>query len=147
MTLDDILALWETECVIGDDLEKESKNIPKLHHKYLSLLSNTRLAQIAKEEELHELTLKKWRWLNGYMTKEEIDQLGWDHDPFSGAAKPLKSKLDMYMEADKDLSVLKMKVAYLKEKRETLEEIVRALNWRHTHIKNIIDNKRFESGY
>ena len=146
MTLDDILSQWENECSIGDDLDAESRRIPKLHSKYISLLSKTRLSVRQKDDELNELVLMKWRWYEGNLTKQEIDDLGWSHDPFKGKVVT-KTKYDMYMEADPDLQRAKQVLAYVKEKQMTLEEIVKALNWRHTHIKNIIDNKRFESGY
>lgn len=147
MRLDEILELWKKECPLGDNLEEESRNIPKLHSKYITLLANAKLLHQKIDDELNEMVLKKYQWYEGQLSAEEIKDLGWPDDPFDGKIVKSKTKYEMYMQADKDLVKKKQKLAYTKQKIETLEEIVRALNWRHNHIKNIIDNKRFESGY
>ena len=42
--LKEILESWEKDCQIQEDkLDLESLNIPRLHHKYLKLLSEERL--------------------------------------------------------------------------------------------------------
>ncbi len=80
------------------------------------------------------------------MTKQEMDLRGWAYDPFNGGTKPLKSELSYYYDSDEDIVKIKQKIEYQKTIANTLEEIMNNLRWRHTHIKNILDWKKFVSG-
>ena len=88
----------------------------------------------------------KWRYYNGKMTQEEMDKNNWKYDPFDGGTKPLKSDMDMYYTTDEDMVKLKAQIDYQKTIIETLEEIMGNIRWRHTHVKNILDFKKFTSG-
>ena len=84
--------------------------------------------------------------ISGKMTKEQMDMKGWAYDPFGGGTKPLKSELDYYYDSDEDIVRIKQRIEYQKAIANTLEEIMNNLRWRHTHIKNILDWKKFVSG-
>ena len=100
MNLEDILKEWEDDCQIGHRLEKASHDTPQLHGKYLNYLTQAKL--ILKRAEASQATLlkKKFLWYNGKLPKEDIDNLGWSHDPFDGL-KMMKTDLSYYYESDK----------------------------------------------
>ena len=145
MNLDDILKEWETDCQIGHRLDEASQQTPQLHAKYLNYLMQAKLI-LKRTEGLQSVLLKdKFLWYSGKMSREDIDQRGWSHDPFDGL-KMMKSDLNYYYESDKDLQASEAKIAYYKVMIEALTEIVSTLKWRHSTIKNIIDVRKFEAG-
>ena len=75
-----------------------------------------------------------------------MDKRDWDYDPFSGCSKPLKSDLDNWYNADPDLIKLNDKLEYIKVIIETLDDIIQTLRWRHTHVKNVLEWKKFVNG-
>jgi hypothetical protein len=147
MTLDDIMKMWEVDCEIDDlALDDETKKTSKLHAKYLALVNVNRLQRAKLDSDLDSLKKDKWLYYTGKMTKQEMDLRGWQYDPFGGATKPLKSELSFYTDSDADIVTIKQKIEYQKTIGNLLEEIMNNLRWRHTHVKNIIDWKKFVSG-
>jgi len=145
MNLEDILKEWEDDCQIGHRLEKASHDTPQLHGKYLNYLTQAKL--ILKRAEASQATLlkKKFLWYNGKLPKEDIDNLGWSHDPFDGL-KMMKTDLSYYYESDKELQASEAKIVYYRTMIETLKEMVDMLKWRSNTIKNIIEIRKFEAG-
>jgi hypothetical protein len=147
MRLDDIMEMWKKDSQIDDlALDDETKKTSKLHAKYLELVNITRLQLAKLDSDLDTLKKDKWLYYTGKMTKQDMDDRGWAYDPFAGGTKPLKSELEYYYESDADMIKIKQKIEYQKSIANTLEEIMNNLRWRHTHIKNIIDWKKFVSG-
>ena len=147
MTLDDILQMWKKDVAIDDILlDEETKKSANLHAKYLEIFSLHKLELKKKEIQMDALKKDKWRYYNGKMTQEEMDKNNWKYDPFDGGTKPLKSDMDMYYTTDDDMVKLKAQIDYQKTIIETLEEIMGNIRWRHTHVKNILDFKKFTSG-
>lgn len=145
-TLEDVFENWEIDCKIPNiNFDETSRNTPNLHAKYLSALSQTKLRLKKAEMEQKTLLMKKWKYYNGKMTKEDIDREGWAYDPLDGL-KVLKGEMDYYYESDKEIQESELKIEYLKTMINTLTEIVDALKWRHQTIGNIIRWKVFESG-
>ena len=145
MNLEDILKDWEDDCQIGHRLDKASHDTPQLHGKYLNYLTQAKL--ILKRAEASQATLlkKKFLWYNGKLPKEDIDNLGWSHDPFDGL-KMMKTDLSYYYESDKELQASEAKIVYYKTMIETLKEMVDMLKWRHQTVRNIIEIRKFEAG-
>jgi hypothetical protein len=147
MTLDDILKMWAEDIKIDEvNLDVTSMKSAQLHSKYLELYSLSKLQ--FKKGELGMAVLKKDKWLyyNGKMSKEDMDSRGWNYDPFAGMAKPLKSDMDLFYETDADISKLRMKLDYQQVIVDSLKDILDNIKWRHSHIKNILDFRRFTAG-
>ena len=146
LNLEDILKMWAKDSEIDDiRLDEASKNTAKLHAKYLEMLSVTKLQLKRKDMEFKVLLKNKWLWYNGKMSKDQMDQLGWDYDALNGL-KVLKGEMDYYYDSDPHIQEAQAKIDYLKTLIETLEEIINTIRWRHSTIKNMIDWRRFESG-
>jgi hypothetical protein len=147
MILDEILKMWSEDVKIDDlNLDEETTKSAKLHSKYLELFTLAKLQLKRNETEMNKLRKNKWLYFSGKMTKEEMDKLGWQYDPFNGMSKPLKSDMDMYYNSDEDIIRVAGKIDYQKMMVEVLEEIMNNLRWRHTNIKNILEFKKFTSG-
>ena len=103
-------------------------------------------AKARAADQKQKILLKdKWLYFNGKMDQAEIAARGWPYDPFNGL-KIMKSDLEYYFNADPELQKSEEKIIYIKTLVETLEEIMGTLRWRHTHIKNMIDWRKFTSG-
>ena len=147
MSLNDILESWKKDSVIDDSaLDEDTVKTSKLHAKYLEIYSLSKLQLRKKEFDLEKIKKDKWLYYTGKMTKSDMDARGWDYDPFQGMSKPLKSEMSMYYETDDDLIKVKAGIDYQKSIIDTLEEIMNNIRWRHSHIKNIIEFRKFTSG-
>ena len=144
--LKEVLAEWANDNQIHEThLDESSRKTPILHSKYLEKLANAKL--LLKKAEFSQKTLLKEKWLyyNGKMDKEQIENLGWDPDPFDGL-KILKGEMDYYYDADPEIQKSEEKIQYFKTLVETLSDIVDTIKWRHQTISNIIKWKQFQSG-
>ena len=147
MSLNEILESWKTDSVIDDNaLDEDTVKTSKLHAKYLEIYSLSKLQLKKKEFDLEKIKKDKWLYYTGKMTKSDMDERGWAYDPFQGMTKPLKSEMSMYYETDEDLVKVKAGIDYQKSIIDTLEEIMNNIRWRHSHIKNIIEFRKFTSG-
>lgn len=143
MNYDDIRSMAEKDAKIdGTELDIESIRIPQLHNKYLNILQEEKLVLrnlISKQSVLYR---KKWEYYNGKMSKEEMDDLGWD--PFQHNI--LKKDVDIYLDGDQDLNTMKDRVFYQESKLQFLEEVIKELNSRAWKIKNAIEWRKFTAG-
>ena len=144
--LKNIHEMWQSDSAIdGMHLDETSRKTPILHAKYLELLSTAKL-QLKREEFSQKTLLKnKWLYYNGKMDESQIQEFGWDPDPFDGL-KILKGEMEYYYDADPEIQKSEEKIQYYKTVIETLIDIVDNLKWRHQTISNIIKWKQFESG-
>ena len=97
--LEQILNLWTKDAEI-DQTEpgKELLNIPKLHNKYLTILTQHRMAGKKAHFDYLRMRKIKWEYYTGKMSQEELEQWGWEPFQFT-----LKSDITTYLESDKDL--------------------------------------------
>lgn len=147
INLEQILEMWKKDAVIDDVcLDEETLKSSKLHAKYLELFSMAKLMLKKKEMEQESMKKDKWLYYNGKMSQQDMDDRKWKYDPFDGMTKPLKSDMDMYYSTDEDMVRIKAQIDYQKTIIDTLEEIMGNIRWRHTHVKNILDFKKFTSG-
>lgn len=147
MSLNDILESWKKDSVIDEHaLDDETIETSKLHAKYLEIFTLSKLQLKKKEIDLEKIRKDKWLYYTGKMTQAEMDMRGWPYDPFQGMTKPLKSEMEMYYNTDEDIIKAKSAIEYQKAIIDTLEEIMNNIRWRHSHIKNIIEFRKFTSG-
>lgn len=101
--LDDVLTMWAKDSEIDrTEPGKALLEIPKLHSKYLNILSSHRVA--AKDAEFKFFRMKKikWEYYTGKLDDDELKKYGWE--PFQFV---LKADITTYMEADEDLNKYK----------------------------------------
>lgn len=146
MTLEQVLEEWAKDSDLPrNNLDEASRETPKLHAKYLTLLSQTKLRLKKAEMDQKTLLKRKWLYYNGKMSEDDLRATGWDFDPLNGL-KVMKGEMDYYYDSDKEIQESELKIQYLSTLIDTLKEIVNNLNWRHQTIGNMIRWKVFEAG-
>ena len=143
MTLDELLENWKADSEIDrTELGEEAIKIPQLHSKYFKFYSTERLSLRKLEEDLKVLKKQKYEWFSGSMDYEDLNDLGWEPNPL----KILRADIPQYIDADKDIVSLNLKIAYQKEKVDFLDNAIRSLNTRGYNIRAAIDWEKFKMG-
>lgn len=143
MDIDEINKLWAQDCKIDEtNLSRESGRIPELHNKYYNLYYREALKIRKLKADLVELEKAKTEYYNGSMDELELRDRGWK--PFS--LKVLRNDLDKYIQSDRDVIELSLKISLHEERGKYLESIVRQINNRNFIVKNMIDWVKFQSG-
>ena len=89
-----------------------------------------------------ELELNKREWLDGSMAEEDLRDLGWKPNP----RKILRADLDKYIQADKDVIRISLKIDYHSARANFLEDIIKTIHSRNFIIKSMIDVLKFQHG-
>lgn len=142
MKIDEIYEMWSQDCKLSDDLSKESLEIPYLHSKYLNIYSKVKKLLNQQKEEYKRLTLIKQEYYSNSLDIEELREYGLQ--PLH--KKILKSEIPMYLDGDKDLSTLRLKIGTLTDSISALESILKSISNRTFMIKNAIDYMKFKNG-
>ena len=144
--LENIIEMWKKDSVIDEmNLGDASRESDKLHSKYLELYSVNKLKLKKQELDFKVLLRDKWSHYNGKLSKEEIDEKGWEYDPMNGLTV-LKGDMDKWYDADPLIQNAQLKIQYTQEICDTLKEIMDNIKWRHQSIRNAIDWHKFTSG-
>jgi len=143
MEIEKILEEWQCDCKMDrTHLDREAVGIPQLHHKYFKLLVSERLLMRKLESEMKQLKLDKYEFYTQGHTKETQEK-GWTLPP---KGMILKADLPMYMEADREIVSLNLRIGYQLEKIDLLESIIKMIMNRNFQIKSAIDWIKFEQG-
>ena len=143
LTLKEILALWETDSKVDTiELDKESLKIPSLHNKYLKIYASENLQLKKMNHDFKEMERDKFEYYSGKMSGEDLKDRGWDQFDH----KLLKQDIPRYLESDRELIKLLLKIDYQKEKVETVKSIMTNINGRSFYINNAITWQKFLNG-
>lgn len=143
MKLQDYQKMWAKDAPINQsDLALESSNVPQLHSKWLNHYTDEKLLLRRVSAEYKRLYKLKWQYYSGKLSEEELQEQGWepiDH-------KILKADLQIYLDADDELTAKSDKLAFQKEKVDFLERVLTAIAGRQWNIKGCLDYQRFIGG-
>ena len=141
-TLEHVLKNWEIDTDI-DQTEpgKELLKIPKLHNKYLAILTKHKIASKKAQFDYLRMRKIKWEYYTGKMSQEELQSYGWEPFQFT-----LKSDITTYLEADGDLIKLLEKKVYHEETISVLESILNELKQRTWQLRDFISWEKFIGG-
>ena len=132
------------DCKLDElDLGSESTRTPVLHSKYVTLLSNSKLQLRKAVADLKRLENVKSDYYRGELSKEELDQLGWE--PWRKNAV-LRSDMRDQLDSDPDIIKQQDKVYYLETTVDFLDRVLRSLNSRGWDIKNAVEWNKLQSG-
>jgi hypothetical protein len=144
--LNTVLSMWEEDCKINNTkLDDASRETPNLHAKYLRMLTEAKLSLKRAEFKQKTLLKEKWLYYNGKMPQEELEEKGWDPDPFDGL-KVMKGEMEYYYDSDPEIQKSEELIEYWKTVKDTLIDIIDNIKWRHQTIRNMISWRQFESG-
>lgn len=140
--LEKLISMWDIDSEI-DSTEpgRALIDIPKLHSKYLKILSNHRL--LSKEAEYRLINTKKLRWeyYTGKLDDETLKKYEWH--PFEFI---LKSEIGMYLDSDIYINDRKKTKIIHDEIVTVCESILKELNNRSFQIKTFVDWEKFING-
>lgn len=143
MNFDELKEMIKSDLKIDETaLDHESSKTAQLHNKYLSMFMDEKLKLKKLEREQSVLRKNKWLYYTGRLSKEELQQFGWE--PFE--LNILKNESDTLIEADADWIKLDEKVYFQKEKVEYLEGVVKVIQNRQWQIRAMIDWIKFTQG-
>jgi Recombination, repair and ssDNA binding protein UvsY len=143
MKLESIFELWEQDSKIQREvLDDEALKISTLHHKYHKIYTQERLILRKHESELKVLKLEKFEFFTMGPT-QETHAKGWK---LPAVGKVIRSDCQQYIDADKDIIELTLKIGIQHEKIELLESILKTINNRGFQIKTAVDWIKFTSG-
>ena len=143
MTLDEIQAAWKQDSSIDrTELGEESLKIPQLHSKYFNMFSQERLTMKKMDTDYKRLLRLKHEYYTGVISEEDLREQEWE--PFM--LKILRTDLALYLDSDKELQHMQLKLDLQKEKVDFLDSAIKSLTTRGYQIKNAIDWTRFQMG-
>jgi hypothetical protein len=143
MKLEDILAEWDKDSQLDrTKLDIVALGLPQMHAKYIRLLSHERLLLRKYEAEYKTLKLDKHLFYVDGPDEEQVAK-GWKLPP---KGRIVKSDVGPWLEADKDLITLSLKIGMQQEKIEILKSIVDVISRLGFQVKNAIDWMRFQNG-
>lgn len=140
MKLEEILDNWSTDCIIEPTLSNnESLKTTELHCKYLKIFTHEKLILKKLEAEFKQLFRDKHEYYTGSLDQETLSERQWK--PFKRTI--LKTDLNTYIDSDKDIIELSLKIGLQSEKVSTLDSIIRTINNRGFAIRNHIEWQKF----
>lgn len=143
-TIQQLLQMWTTDAKFDETCpDKELARIGSLHSKYLTILSEHRLAMKAVEQQFYRMKKLKWEYYTGKMNGNTslLEKHGWEPFMFT-----LKSEVPAYLEADRDLqSITTMKNLH-EEAVEICQSILKELTSRTYQIRDYIGWQKYLQG-
>lgn len=140
--LDELLEMWKKDAEVDrTEPGKALLDIPKLHSKYLNILTRHKLLQKESEFKFSKMKKIKWEYYTGKMDQDDLAKYGWDPFPYT-----LKSDLNIYFESDEDLNKLEAQKILHEQIVETCQSILKELNSRTFQLRDFIAWERFIQG-
>lgn len=140
--LDELLEMWKKDAEIDrTEPGKALLDIPKLHSKYLNILTRHKLLQKESEFKYSRMKKIKWEYYTGKMDQDDLAKYGWDPFPYT-----LKSDLNIYFESDEDLNKLEAQKILHEQIVEACQSILKELNSRTFQLRDFIAWERFIQG-
>lgn len=137
-----IKSMWEKDSQIDiDNLHQESLNIPILHSKYYDIYNNLVLLKAKAEQQRKNIKHERYEYYSG-----KADPDVYVKDPFPKKVRD-KDAMNKYLDADKKLSNVCMKIEYYDAMINYVDSILKQISNRTYQIKNSIEFLKFQAGY
>jgi hypothetical protein len=140
--LEDLLEMWRQDSEIDrTEPGKALLDIPKMHSKYLNILSQHRLLSRQAEFKYNKMKRLKWEYYTGKLDEDDLKKYGWEPFPYT-----LKSDLNTYLESDEDINKhLASKIMH-DEIVDICTAILKELNSRTFQLRDFISWEKFIQG-
>ena len=141
ITHEELLSMWEQDSPIDKmNLDQAAVDIPKLHHKYLTVLMDIKSKKIAFVHKLDDLKKEKELYYSGQATSDVYKE-----KPFDLRLKT-KSGVEKHVNTDPEVIKLSQRIEYMDVLIEGVNHIMTQIQWRNSSIKSAIDWSKFTSG-
>lgn len=140
--LDELLEMWRQDSII-DSTEpgKALLDVPKLHSKYLNILSRHRMLSKEAEFKANKMRKLKWEYYTGKLDDDDLRKYGWEPFPYV-----LKAELNTYLESDEDINRQLATKLMHDEIVDVCQSIMKELNSRTYQLRAVIDWEKFIQG-
>lgn len=143
MNLEELNLMWSVDCKIDEtNLGREASKIPELHNKYYIEYVKSFLKVKKLKSDLLELEKAKNEYYSGTMDELELKSRGWKPNPL----KLLRADVNKYIESDKDVINLSLRIDLYLSIANYLEDIIKQINGRNFIISNILNWEKFRAG-
>ena len=131
MNLNSLRAEVEKDVFIDkSDPSKTAVNVPLLHNKYLTILSDSQMRLLKVQSEYDTLYREKYLY---YRNDYPVVLKG-------------RSEVEVLLNGDEELQKLKIKLEYEKHICSYLESVLKQINQLSFHVKSVIEWERFKQG-
>lgn len=140
--LEDLLEMWAKDAEVDrTEPGRELINIPKLHSKYLNILSRHRMLSRECEFKYNKMRKLKWEYYTGKLDDVALKKYGWEPFPFV-----LKAEISSYLDSDEDVNKFRAQKMIHDEIVENCTSIMKELNSRTFQLRAFIDYEKFING-
>lgn len=140
--LEQLLEMWRQDSEIDrTEPGKALLDIPKLHSKYVNILSRHRLLSKESEFKFNKMKKLKWEYYTGKLDEETLKKRGWEPFPYV-----LKSEISTYLESDDDVNRFLAQKIMHDEIVDVCNSILKELNSRTFQLRSFIDYEKFING-
>jgi len=140
--LDELLETWRKDSEIDrTEPGKDLLDIPKMHSKYLNILSRHRLLSKESEFKFNKMRKLKWEYYTGKLDDDDLAKYGWTPFPFV-----LKSDITTYMDSDDDMNKYLANKVMHDEIVDVCTAILKELNSRTFQLRDFIQWEKFIQG-
>lgn len=140
--VDELLEMWKKDAEIDrTEPGRALLEVPKLHSKYLAILSRHRLMAKDAEFKYNKMKRLKWEYYTGKLDEDTLRKYGWEPFPFV-----LKSDITTYMDSDDDIRKYLAQKMLHEEVIELCTAILKELNNRTWELRSFIDWEKFIQG-
>lgn len=140
--LDELLTEWSKDSNVDrTEPGRALLDIPKLHSKYLNILSHYRLLIKEADFKLSKMRRLKWEYYTGKLDQETLDKYNWQPFPYV-----LKSEVTTYLESDEEINKIIAQRSVYQEIVECCESIMKELHSRTFQLRSFIDYEKFIQG-
>jgi hypothetical protein len=121
------------------NLAEEATRTPNILMRFLDIYREEKSVLIKMNAAYNSLKLERWEYYAGKSPDEVYAEKPFDK-------KVLRQDYDLYLDADPELSKMKVQIDLQKEKIFCLEKILRGIEQREFSIKNAITMIKHECG-
>jgi len=141
--IDELLNEWEIDSKIDaihpDD---ELLKIPRLHSKYLQILSKNKLLLKEYEIKQSKMCLLRFEYYQGTISIDNLKKYNWNPFPMI----LIKSEISKYLDADDELIKIIVNKKVIEELIYICESILKELSARTFQLRDVISYRKFISG-
>jgi hypothetical protein len=129
------------ELVIDEhDLDTEALRTPRLHTRWLDLLSQSAIQLRSIQNMQKKLYIERWKYYSGTASDKYYTDYGVFHH------KILKTDINIYLDSDDILCTIKEIIEIHEQTLAFCERTVKEISSRTFHIRAAIDWRKFASG-
>lgn len=142
--IEKLMAMWSEDAPIDEtEPSKELARIPKLHAKYLNIMTHHNLIVKKLQYQYNQRRKIKWEWYSGDLNNPEDLET---HQLEPMMKKILRADINMYLESDTELNNILLKKVLNEEIVDFCERVLKELGNRTYQLRSFMDWERFVGG-